>query len=53
MPDYELRAAALVTVARTGITLDTPGKLLDANHGLAAWCARCRRWRDLDLARLV
>ncbi len=53
MTDQELRAAALVTVARTGITLDTLAALLDANHGLAAWCPSCHRWADLDLARLA
>ena len=51
------RDAAHVTnpdlTARTGITLDTLAHLLEANHGLSAWCPECRRWADLDLARLV
>ena len=53
MDDRELRAAALITVARTGITLDTLAALLQNDHGLSAYCPSCRRWADLDLARLV
>lgn len=53
MTDYGLHASALVTVAKTGVTLDTVAALLDCNHGLAAYCPACRRWADLDLARLV
>lgn len=53
MNDHELRAAALITVTRTGITLDSLAHLLEANHGLVAYCPTCRRWADLDLARLV
>jgi hypothetical protein len=49
----ELRAAALVTVARSGITLDTLAKLLECNHGLSAWCPACQRNAELDLERLV
>ena len=36
MDDDELRAAALITVARTGITLDTLASLLQADHSLSA-----------------
>jgi hypothetical protein len=53
MTDHELQIAALTTIARTGIALDTLAALLDARHGLSAWCPWCRRWADLDLARLV
>ncbi len=53
MDDHQLRTAALIAVARTGITLDTLAALLDASHGLSAWCPSCRRWADLDLAQLV
>ena len=35
------------------VTLDKLAKLLKADHGLAAYCPSCRRWADLDLARLV
>jgi hypothetical protein len=52
MDDHELRAAALVTVARSGITLDSLAHPLEANHGLSAYCPACRRWAELDLARL-
>ena len=53
MNDHELRAAGLVAIARMGITLDTLAKLLQCDHGLAAWCSTCNRYRDLDLERLV
>jgi uncharacterized protein (DUF983 family) len=53
MTAHGLRAAALVTVARTGITLDTLAALLECNHGLSAWCPRCDRYRELDLVRLI
>ena len=51
MDDNELQAAALITVARTGITLDTLASLLQADHSLSVWCPSCHRWADLDLAR--
>ena len=53
MTDAELIDAALITVARTGITLDTLAALLLNDHGLSAYCPGCRRWAELDLARLV
>ena len=53
MDSYELKAAALITVARTGITLDTLAALLQNDHGLSAYCPSCRRWAELDLDRLV
>ena len=53
MDDHEFQAAALITVTRKGITLDTLAALLQADHSLSAWCPSCRRWADLDLARLV
>jgi hypothetical protein len=43
MDNQQLHAAAIVTIARTGITLDTLAKLLECNHGLSAWCLSCRR----------
>jgi hypothetical protein len=53
MTDHELPAAALVTAARTGNTLDTLAALLKCNHGLAAHFPTCGSWSDLDLAHLI
>ena len=53
MTDNALRNAALITIGRESITLDTLAKLLQCDHGLSAHCPGCNRWRDLDLAQLV
>lgn len=53
MTEHEERSAALITVARSDVTLDHLAALLEANHGLSAYCPACRRWAELDLQRLV
>jgi hypothetical protein len=35
------------------VTLDTLAAIYACNHGLAAYCAGCRRWVEFDLARLI
>ncbi len=36
-----------------GISIETLGECLRHRHGVAAFCPRCRRWTELDLAALV
>jgi hypothetical protein len=50
--DHDLRAAAFLTLARAGLTVDMLAALLGSDHRLAVWCPSCRRWVDLDLAAL-
>lgn len=53
MTDAELRAAALQTIAREGITIDSIASLPVYGHGLLPYCPGCQRWVDVDIKRLV
>jgi hypothetical protein len=40
-------------VALSPIRIGTLAECLRSDHGVAAFCVRCRRWANLDLQRLV
>jgi len=44
---------ATPTLPRHAISIRTLGECLRHGHGLAAFCAVCQRWTQLDLRRLV
>ena len=52
-----MRQAHLLSLSRayprTMIDLGSIAGLLEHDHGLAAYCLRCDRWRVLDLAGMV
>ena len=59
MPTGERRYARGVheltdnTGAHSPIRIGTLAECLRHEHGVAAYCPRCRRWTDLNLVRLV
>jgi hypothetical protein len=53
MDEHELQTAALVTLARAGITLAMLANLFQHGHRLAVYCHAFRRWHDFDLHRLA
>ena len=49
----ELASAALVTLARIGISIRTVQELIGNRHTAGIYCPDCAQWADMDLRGLV